>query len=79
VANDVNARDGKRLSLSDDEIAIIELYRALQLDRSEAMSRLSTPSVAPIPPLNQELQSNLAAVARDLLPPDPTADHPTQR
>jgi len=69
---------GEALSLSEDEIAIVELFRALQLDRGEGVRRLSTPSASPILPQAQELQSNFAAVAEELLPPEPTADYPTR-
>lgn len=69
----------KPLSLTGDEVAIIEFYRVLQLDREEAMRRLAAPPVPPILPQAQELQSNMAAVAQDLLPPDPTTDFPVRR
>ena len=67
------------MAVSEDEAAIVEFLRALQLDRGEALRRLATPSSPPILPTGQELQSNYAAVAQDLLPPEETADYPTQR
>jgi len=53
------------LVLDDDERAIVELYRALGLDGSEALRRLATPSPSPVLPGCQELLANLSAVARD--------------
>lgn len=69
---------GKSLALNEDEIAVVALYRTLQLDRREALRRLATPSSSPMLPQTQELQSNFAAVAQDPLPPDPTSEYPTR-
>lgn len=79
MSNTTNRSPAKPLSLSDDEIAIVEMYRALCLDRHEGLRRLSTPSTSPILPQEQELHSNLAAVAEDLLSPDPTAECSTRK
>lgn len=79
VPNPAKKSAGINLPLSDDELAIVELYRALQLNRGEGLRRLATPSSSPMLPQDQELQSNYAAVAQDLLSPEPTAEHPAQR
>lgn len=79
MPNRVKPTGDNRMLLSEDEAAVVEFYRALQLDRGEALRRLATPSSPPILPVGQELQSNFAAVAQDLLPPQETEDYPTQR
>jgi len=53
------------LILNDDERAIIELYRALGLEGTEALRRLATPYPSPVLPACQELAANLSAVVRD--------------
>lgn len=78
MLDNVKLAHGQRMILSDDEVAVVEFCRALQLDRGEALKRLATSNSSPILPIGQELQSNFAAVARDLLAPEQTADHPTQ-
>jgi hypothetical protein len=61
------ADSGRRLlQLTDDEIAVVELYRVLGLQRAEALRRLATPESSPILPLGQELQANMPVVAEDL-------------
>jgi len=59
------------LALDEDERAIVELYRALRLDRSEALRRLATPSSSPMLAGCQELLANLSAVTRDPFGIDP--------
>lgn len=55
------------LLLSDDEAAIVEYFRALKIDRTEALRRLGTPLANPILPGGPELQANMPIAAEILV------------
>jgi hypothetical protein len=61
-----SVRHNNPLHLTADEIAIVELVRVLGLTREEALRRLAISPMEPSLPACQELQANLAAVAKDL-------------
>jgi hypothetical protein len=57
----------RTFELSEDEVALVEFYRALGIDSAEALRRLTTPLSVPILPIGQELQANMPVPAEVLV------------
>lgn len=68
----------KTLTLSEDEVVLVELYRALNLDEAEALRRLATPLSAPILPVGQELHANMPIAAEILVVAEQPAVEPVK-
>lgn len=64
------------LEMTEDERLIILYVRSLELDRDEAIRRLSTPAPIPVLPCDQELHANLILVAEDPGAPESSPDAP---